>query len=154
MDRRVYMNEKKRKKWNMAGCVFATSIVAILAALAALGLGIYVFVGLGYVTSAESLSASGPIRPTPYAFHLDASAAAIAMTLPNDLSAHVGRTYAIYSRTAQPHTVTIDAGTLATTWDGANTVATFGGAKGDGLTFRVLAKDLITVVSTKNVAFS
>lgn len=143
-----------KKKWNMAGCVCATSIIAICLAIAGTVIAIFAYVDVGYLTNAESLTTSQPIRPTPYAFHLDSSAAPLAMSLPNDLSAYVGRVYAIYSRTDQPHTVTIDSGTLATTWDGVNKVATFGGAKGDGLTFRVLAKDLVVVLQTKNIAFS
>jgi len=129
--------------------------VAIIISLVAIGLAIATFVGLSNVTAAQSYVTSGPIRPSPYTIFLDSTAAPIAMTLPNDLSSYnVGEEYTVLSRSAQPHTITIEAGALGTTWDGVNKVATFGGAKGDGLIFHVLAKDLVQVTFVNNVAFS
>ena len=74
------------------------------------------------------------------------------MTLVNDLSPFLNKEYAIYSRTAFAHTITIAAG--ASTWNGADKIATFGGAIGDGFKFRVLDTNLIAVTSNTNVAFS
>jgi len=140
--------------WNMSGCVCATTIVAAIIAIVAIIMGTLAFVRMSNIIYAQSYVVSGPIRPSPYTIHLDATAAPQAMTLPDDLSDWVGREYAILSGSDQPHTVTIEAGSLGTTWDGVNKVATFGGAKGDGIMFHVIAKDLITVTFTKNIVLS
>lgn len=151
----IKMDDKPTKrKWNLAGCVCATSIVSVIIAIAAVIMATITVINQGNLTGVESRETSGEIRPTPFATSLDSTAAPIAMTMPNDVSAFAGATRAIYSTTSQPHTVTISAGALGTTWDGVNLVATFGGAPGDGFEYRVLAKDLIVVTSVKNVVFS
>ena len=145
---------ERKKKWNLGGCVCATAIVAIIVAAAALGVAIPALTSFGKFTSPRVHLASAELPPSPFVQFLAATGAPLAMTLPNDLTPYLGKTYRIFSASAQPHTVTISAGTLATTWDGVNTIATFGGAKGDGFEFTVIAKDLVTVLPPKNVGFS
>jgi len=100
-----------------------------------------------------SHTASGAIR-TDYDVQLLAPspAAVLAMTLSDaDIAAMSGREFAIYSETANAHTITLSG---SATWDGTNQIATLGGAIGDGLSFRVLPSGALTVTSTTNVVFS
>lgn len=106
-----------------------------------------------YTTRFHRYTVDGSIDNSPFAIYLDATTP-LAMTLPNDLTNYVGRTFTVVSQSAQAHTVTLSAGTLSPTWDGTNTVATFGGAIGDGVTFHVFDRDKITVISNTNVVFS
>ncbi|MDB9801158.1 hypothetical protein OAB94_02150 [Flavobacteriaceae bacterium] len=148
-------NEKKNAtKKNLAGALCALSILSIAAAIIALAIGILAYGGVGNNITARSYTASGEIAIKPYTAHLDSSAAPIAMTLPNDLTPYIGMVRAIYTTTAQPHTVTIQSGTYVSTWDGINTVATFGGAIGDGLTYRVISKNRITILPPTNIVFT
>jgi len=151
-----HLIEKKKSihRWRSEGFVTATAIVAIIISLCAIGFTIYDYVHIKYVESGQSWQISGQIQSTPYTAYLDSTAAPTAMTLPNDLTPYIGVERSIISRTAQPHTVTIAAGPLATTWDGVNTVATFGGAIGDAIHFRVIDANHIVVWVPKNIAFS
>lgn len=97
---------------------------------------------------------SREIPPSPLVHYLDSTAGPLTMTLPNDLSAYVGKVYRIRSRSAQPHVVRISTGGDNPTWDGTNTLATFGGAIGDGMVFEVVSKDRIVLDPVTNVAFS
>lgn len=146
--------QKSINQWKTTGLVTATAIVAIIISLVALCFNIYSYVHIKYVESGQRFQISGEVQPTPYTAYLDSTAAPIAMTLPNDLTPYIGVERSIISRTAQPHTVTIAAGPLSTTWDGVNTVATFGGAIGDAIHFRVIDASHIVVWVPKNVAFS
>ena len=128
--------------------VFLFVVVAGLAVLSGIALGQAL-----YTSSTAVLTSAGTLPSSPYALRLDGTTP-VAALLPNDLHNYVGRTFYLYSLSAQAHTVTISAGTLTTTWDGSNTVATFGGAIGDGLAFHVLDRDKIVVVSNTNVVFS
>ena len=76
------------------------------------------------------------------------------MVLENDLGSRIGRVYRVWSRSAQPHTVRITSGALATTWDGTSTLATFGGAIGDGFVFEVISKTQTVLLSVNNVVFT
>lgn len=135
------------------GWAIGTMMFMFLLAVTALGLAIWGIAIANYGLYATNHVASGPILNRPFTHSL-AGAAPLAMTLPNDLSNYIGREFKIYATTAQAHTVTIQPGALTTTWDGANTIATFGGAVGDGLTFVVTAIDKIAVISTTNIVFS
>jgi len=146
--------EKRQHAKNCISAIVALSIIAVIAAIVAIYFGAIATNGVARLETAQSYLTSGVIRHAPYAAHLDSSAAPLGMTLPNDLSDYIGKQYAVYSTTAQPHTITIDGGVLTTTWDGVNTIATFGGAVADGLTFRVIAKNRIAILPPTNVAFS
>jgi hypothetical protein len=150
----IIVEKQKHDTWNIRGFICATSIVSFALSGAALGLAIHVLISLQYFETATSFQISGQIQPSPYAANLDSTGAPLAMTIPNDLSAYIDKDYKIFSRTAQPHIVTISAGSLMTTWDGVNTVATFGGAVGDGFVFRVIDKNHIVILFVNNVAFS
>ena len=83
---------------------------------------------------------------------LASAGAPILIVIPSDAGAHRGRTYHLYSTTTQPHVVQIEAG--GALFNGATTTATLGGAIGDGLSFVVLAHQLIEVTNERNVFFS
>lgn len=145
----------RKHRRNCIGGMVAGVIAGVAIAIAALILALQAHSSVGDLVNVQFVDTSGEIKPTPYNLVLSSSAAPTAHTLPNDLTPYIGATYSIHSSTAQPHTITIDAGSLTSTWDGTNTIATFGGAIGDGLTFRVIAKDRIVVIpSPTNVAFS
>ena len=130
--------------------------IAIFVFLAVIGcyvFGVFTLNNSRYKDTLASYTTSGEIKNTPYKIRLD-GAAPLAMTLPNDLSAYVAVTYSIFAGTAQAHTITIPAGTYSTTFDGTNTIATFGGAVGDGIMIEVIGKDKIVIISNTNVAFS
>lgn len=140
------------------GCSSGDCIVGSLIFVSVLVIGAAVLAAVALNYSLYSMrfrryTASGAIDNNPFAIYLDAITP-LAMTLPNDLSNYVGRTFTVVSQSAQAHTITLTAGTLTSTWDGTNTIATFGGAIGDSLTFHVFDRDKITVISNTNVVFS
>ena len=123
-----------------------------------LSLGVALLSAFSLSYSMASLSSvthemNGPLPDSPLSGHLESSVPLV-LTLPNDLQHYVGRTFVYYSRTAQPHVIQIESGTLVTTWDGTNKKATFGGAKGDGIVFHVYDRNAIAIVSNTNVVFS
>ena len=132
--------------------------LVILAAVVVIATIIYVAILNGdvySVTKITSYLSSATIPAKTFTSSLDSTAAPLGMSMLNDLTDYVsGNVYAIYSNTAQPHTVTLIDGVLATTWDGVNTVATFGGAVGDGITFRVISSTNIVIENIINVSFS
>lgn len=142
------------RQQNFLNANVALSILVLIAAGVAIYFAAIATQGVSRLENAQSYTISGAILSQPYAAHLDSSAALIAMTLPNDLASYIGKQYSVYSTTAQPHTITIAGGVHTTTWNGVNTIATFGGAIGDGLTFRVISESRIVIVSVTNVAFS
>ncbi len=89
---------------------------------------------------------------SPFIFHVGGSALPVALTLPNDLTPYVGRVYRIWSVSPQIHTLAIQG--TGTSFDGTNTLATWGGAIGDGLEFEVLQANRIVLISVNNVVFS
>jgi hypothetical protein len=136
----------------LCGSVIFAVILSIGAAVVA---GIAIGIGTSY-RGQFVYTQNDVIKTSPHNLVLGAAGAPLSMTLPNDLTQYRGRTYRLYSATAQPHSVTIEVGALSTAWDGAggNRVATLGGAVGDGLTFYVLDSDKIVVEHAQNVVFS
>lgn len=147
------MPSRRRHESDCSGCITGTVIFLFVVVI-----GVAILSGLAFNNSIASstsvlLSQSGAIANRPHSVAIDGTSP-VAATLPNDLLNYVGRTFYMYSVSAQPHTITILAGTLATTWDGTNTIATLGGAIGDGVTFHVLARDKIVIISNTNAIFS
>jgi hypothetical protein len=123
---------------------WAAGIAILSLAFAVLGFAFGLF---GYLTAQHSVSVAsimrnGVLPDTPYAQYLDAPMAPLELSLPTDLTPRIGVVYRIWARTAFPHTVRTPLG-----------VATFGGARGDGFVFEVLARDLIVVHAVNNVIF-
>ena len=141
-----------RTRW-WANFAAGMSFFVFLGVLGIAALGIIALTNARYKDSIASVTTSGQIPNTPYKIRLD-GASALAMTLPNDLSGYVGATYVISAGTAQTHTVTIQPGIYSTTFDGTNTIASWGGAVGDLIQIEVIGKDRIVVTSNVNVAFS
>lgn len=157
LDRTLLKNQKKKKLPNCRitsyGCLTGTVIFSLVLTLGVALLACFALAYSLYPITNTLYTQSGPLKNNPLVGHLDASSS-IVLTLPNDLGNYVGRTFTYYSRTAQPHVIEIQSGTLTTTWDGVNTVATFGGAKGDGIVFHVFDRNQISVISNTNVVFS
>lgn len=97
-----------------------------------------------------SHTSGGPIQPSTQIQYIDVAAVA-ALTLPIDLTPYVNNKICLISHTAFAHTVTLGAGT---TWDGANTVATYGGAANDAVCFIVTSLTSLLVISSNNIVFS
>lgn len=95
-------------------------------------------------------TSAGPLQIGPKTQYINVAAVA-AMTLPGDLSSYLDDPYCVISKTAFPHTITMGAGA---TWDGANTIATFGGAAGDMICFHVFSSTQVAVGPIQNIAFS
>ncbi len=95
---------------------------------------------------------SSELPISPYTFRVGGSATLVELTLPNNLAPYIGKIFRIWSVSPQIHTLTI-MGT-GSTFDGSSTVATFGGAIGDGFVFEVVTSNLIVVISVNNVVFS
>lgn len=141
-----------RSRW-WSNFAAAMAVFCFLAVVGSYFLGGIALINARNKDHIASYTTSTQIDNTPYKIRLD-GASALAMTLPNDLSGYVGATYVISAGTAHTHTVTIQAGTFSTTFDGVNTIATFGGAVGDLMQLEVIGKDKIVVTSNVNVAFS
>lgn len=130
---------------------FAAVILAVIVAGIAIGFGIAAYSYYGYFNSPSLISYGGPLPVTPYVFYITASGSPAALTLPNNLANYVGNVYRIWSLTNQPHTITIQG--MGSTFNGAATVATFGGAIGDGFVFEVISANFIRVIQAVNVIF-
>lgn len=143
----------KQDVWIWRGAVLAAAALAVIAGVLGCILGGIAFSTDSHFNHPHRIRVSGEIGSTPYVIHLDQATSPLAMTLPTELSSRVGNVYRIWSLTAQPHTITIGGGT-GTTWDGTNTVATFGGSAGDGFVYEIISPNKIVIWSVTNVAFS
>lgn len=104
--------------------------------------GILAYNSAANYSTFASIVRDGVLPDSPYAMYLDAPMAPLSMTLPIDLTPRIGVVYRVWARTAHPHTVQTPLG-----------LATFGGARGDGFVFEVIARDLIVVHVVNNVIF-
>ena len=116
-----------------------------------------ILAGLAYHYSTQfnsplSIYVNQQMPVTPYGIHIGGSALPVGLTLPNDLTPYIGNIYRIWSISPQAHTLTIQG--TGSTFDGVTTVATFGGAIGDGLMFEVLQANRIVLISVNGVTFS
>lgn len=139
---------------NAVNILIGISVFILILSVCALIFAAFQYYAVEDITGVYITQANGVIPSHPFTTHLSAAAVAQLMTLPNDLSPYIGGPgFTVFSTTAQIHTITIQSGVLSSTWDGVNTVATFGGAVGDGLKFDVISKNRI-VATPINVAFS
>jgi len=143
---------RQQKQWVWRGAVIAAAILAVLISIVGATLGGLAYTNVGRFTGEHLIHSSGPLPESPYPLYLNQAALPLNLELPIDLSNRVGNVYRVWSLTAQPHTLTIAAS--GATWDGANRVATFGGAIGDGLVFEVTAANRIVVWTVNNVIFT
>lgn len=148
--RRLEEEIKSNKTYRTA--IFALSILCVAAAIAAIVVAVLAYTNYQNFSAPASVLGSGPLPNAPYAFYIDSAGAAAALVLPNDLSGYVGNIYRVWSRTSQPHTLTLYG--MGTTFDGTTRVATFGGAIGDGLVFEVIAPNRAVVIASVNVVFT
>ena len=97
------------------------------------------------------LTGGGPLSATPLS-HILQGAIPMAMTLPNDLSPFVGKTYNVDCITAGiVNTITILSGPVASSWDGTHKIAT---CNTGGFTFKVSSASQVRVIQSINVVFS
>ena len=89
-------------------------------------------------------TSAGPLQAGVSIQYISAPASA-AMTMLGDLSSYINNQICVVSKTAFPHTITIGAGG---TWDGVNSIATFGGVIGDGLCFLVFSSTQVHITSS------
>jgi hypothetical protein len=130
--------------------IIATTILAAVVAISALIVGIIAITN-GDNAGAQNIASNGVIAPTPYGKYLAATAGPLAMTWPSDLTPFVTRQYRFYSTSTQAHTIQVTGGA---TYVGGTTLATFGGAIGDGFMAEVISPTKIVVTSVNNVVFS
>lgn len=144
---------KEKKKTNWAGCVVVFSFIAIIGVIAAIILAVVANRAANAALGQKVYNTGDEMGSTPLTHLL--TGAAIPLTLPNDLTDYVGRTYHIQSDELQMHTVTIQPGPLPTTFDGTNVIATFQGVTlGEGFTMSVVSKQVIRLGSASGVVFS
>lgn len=137
-------------RWKARGAIIAISVLAIIVAAVAIGLAGFAISHNNNESGPRLLYISGPLPSTPFVTYIDQAAAPLAMTIPLGGFA-AGNVYRIWSRTAQPHTLTLQGGA---TWDGVKTVATWSGAIGDGLVFEFLDSTKVGLHTVKGVVFS
>lgn len=146
-------NQLGQVKW-WSSCSAGTAIFAIIALAGAFILGGVALNEANNSSSLASYTSSGStISSTPFKVRID-GASPLDLRLPNDLSTYVGKTFVITAGTAHAHTVTIESGSLTTTFDGSNNIATLGGAVGDGFVMEVIGKDRVVVFGNINTGFS
>jgi hypothetical protein len=146
------LEEEIRSNKTYRTAIFALSILCVAATIAAIVVAALAYTNYQNFSAPASVMGSGPLPNAPYVYYIDSAGAAAALVLPNDLSGYVGNIYRVWSRTAQPHTVTLYG--MGTTFDGTTRVATFGGAIGDGLMFEVIAPNRAVVIASINVVFT
>lgn len=121
--------------------------VAIVTALSIVSF-IVVFViwhNTTFSTTQNVYTTSGMLSNFPQN-HVLSAAVPLAMTLPNNMLEFIGAEYTIDCPTPVAHSVTIQAGTLTTTWDGVNRKVTCTGPR-VGLSFRVISSSVVRVTS-------
>lgn len=149
-----YVNSKIHSVYRYRDCVCGTLGIAIVITIVAIIIASSALCIALYSVNNKVYKVDSVISNSPFSVQLS-STSALAMTLPNNLKDYVGRTFHVYSVTAVPHTITISSiGSLTTSWDGVNTIATFGGAIGDGITFHIIDIDKISIISNTNVVLS
>lgn len=134
------------------GIVVSASILAVIIAVVVAVVAGFSLTYVNYFNSPVPIYNEGVLPATPYVFHLEGSGSPVVLTLPNDLTDRIGNIYRIWSKTNQPHTVTITG--TGTTFDGVSTQAVFGGSIGDGFTFEVISKNRIVLGIVSNVIFN
>lgn len=98
---------------------------------------------------------SGQLVAGPHVQNLAAGGSPLLMSLPSDLSGFVGRTMHVYSTTAQPHQLRLDAGSpQARFMPSGTTLATWDGTTSSGVTLVVQSTTLVVVVNAAGVTFS
>jgi hypothetical protein len=153
----------QRRSWAV-NLVQALLLLLILAGVAGLGVAIAAYVASRAPVAQNTYTQDVPRLPADPLSHVAIGGSTpLTFTLPNDLSAYVGRTYnwdcvgplGLGVR----HTIRIEAGPLPTRWVPLGTNATFRSASctagGGGMTWRVVTPQLVRIVSvTPDVAFS
>ena len=111
-------------------------------------------IAYSYIFSPSNISVSQPFPTSPNPIYITSAANPITLILPNDMTPYVGNVYRVWSETAQPHTVSISAGTLTSTFTGGATLATFGGAIGEGFVFEVISSSRAVIWTVNGVTFT
>lgn len=95
---------------------------------------------------------SGRLSSSPFS-HVLFGTSLLTLTLPNDLSAYVGRMYHVDCGSAPAHTIVIEPGSAAS-WlnNGARTATCL--LQGGGFSFRVISSTGIRLVDPRNVSFT
>ena len=141
------------EQWIWRSAIFAAALVGVIAGVVGSAVGGLALNGYNNQIQPLQLYVSGVLPTTPFPIYLNSAGGPMSMTMPADLSPYIGTIYRVWSKTAQPHTIVITAG-MGATWDGSATVATFGGAIGDGIVFEVISSNRVAVISVNNVVFS
>lgn len=149
-----HKTKKKNCCKNVNSALIGISIIILLLSIFMIIYSAFTYYTVQDLTVVDVIQNNGIISAKPYTKHFVAASIPILRTLPNDLSDYIGAEYTIISTTAQSHKITISSGSLSTTWDGVNTVLTFGGSIGDGLKFNVISKNRIVITSPINIALS
>ena len=146
--------ETKPKYCKPSNMIVAFSVVGVLCAIAAIVVAVLAYNAANFPTSFVVHQSDGILSNSISSHYLESSGVPLAMTLPSDLSNYIGRKYSVWSTTSQVHTIRIASGGFDPTFGGTATLATFGGAIGDGLVFEVMAKNLIVAIQVFNVVFT
>lgn len=151
-----YDDDHSWKPIYCGGCGCVTIVILTLAFIASCIILSVVSTEAHKHSSSYVYKQSEELRNSPFAHHLDGSGAPLAMTLPNDLTVtkFLDSTFSVTAQDAAAHTLTITLGALPTTFDGGFTIATFDGNVGSTITFKVVAKDRIHIISAFGVALS
>lgn len=135
------------------GCGAGFVFFIFLLAGAALGISIWAVTRASPPLTQATYTIGQQISSSPLS-HVATGSVALQMTLPNDLTRFIGKVYNFDCGSAQLHRLTIEAGPLTTTYDGANSIAECGGAINDGFTFKVNSPSQIRIISNTNMNLS
>ena len=135
------------------GCWSGFMIFVFLVSAVALALGIVAVVQQQDLTSQKVYTVSDNIASNPLS-HVFSGPAVQTMVLPNDLRDFVGKVYNLDCDSAFAHRIEIAPGSLVTTFDGANTIATCGGTIGAGLTIKVNSPSTMRIIGSNDIVLS
>lgn len=131
--------------------------VVVFFALFAFIFSLYTWSIVSWNTSYKTYTSNAAIQPWP-ANHIIANSVALTMTLPNNLVEYMQGEYHIdcSGPVFSTHSIVITPGPMGATWDGTNRIATCSPAPlgGAGISFRVVAPNLIRIVGVRNMVFS
>jgi hypothetical protein len=141
---------QERRGW---WCIQLDALIVLSSLLGVLGLGLAIYaISNANIWSFQGvINTSGTLAPSVVGVYITTNSPVV-LSLPRDLTDYIGKTYNVDCALAAGHKVQIAPG--GAVWDAAlHTVATCSTAN-SGLTFRVVAKDKIRVISSINVAFT
>jgi len=148
----------KRIPW-LTGLCGGFIFILILLGVVGFGLALTAFLYPIHIFRQELHTQDGPMAAFPLNHYCSSSNTAVDLTLPNDLTAYIGKMYSFDCDGVYAHTLAMLPGSLATSWTGTIgvrtvTCSTGGGGPSPGITFLVVSSSRVRIIQSTGVTLS